>query len=284
MHSELEQPRLTFSLPVVVKSRMRHSTLIFLTLCLCASTHAESTNSFQTVEGAITRGPVSDKLIALAFTGHEFADGADTILSELNRHHAKASFFLTGRFLTNANYKAYVDRIITDGHYLGPHSDNHLLYCPWDPPKRTLVIRDEFRSDLETNLKKIERFGIARNQIRFFLPPFEHYNQEIATWSADLGQKLINYTPGTRSNADYTGEMEKNFVSSEVILKSIFERERMDPHGLNGFILLLHIGSGPGRKDKFHATRFGEMMDRLTADGYRFVRVDELLRTAGRVK
>jgi endoglucanase len=72
--------------------------------------------------------------------------------------------------------------------------------------------------------------------------------------------------------------MERSFVSSEAILKSIFDRERTDPRGLNGFILLLHIGSGPGRKDKFHA-RFGEMMDRLTTDGYRFVRVDEMLRT-----
>jgi peptidoglycan/xylan/chitin deacetylase (PgdA/CDA1 family) len=262
---------------------MRKLTLLVLTLCLCASMQAESTNSFQTVEGAITRGRVSEKLIALAFTGHEFAEGADTILSELKRHKAKASFFLTGRFLTNANHKPYVARIITDGHYLGPHSDNHLSYCSWDTPKRTLVSRDEFRRDLETNLREIERFGIARNQIRFFLPPFEHYNQEIATWSADLGLKLINYTPGTRSNADYTAEMEKNYVSSEAILKSIFNRERTDPHGLNGFILLLHIGSGPGRKDKFHAL-FGEMMDRLTADGYRFVRVEEMLRAADAVK
>src|SRR6476620_5977977 len=102
---------------------MQHSILLVLTLCLDTWTHAEPPNSIQIVEGAVTRGPVSDKLIALAFTGHEFADGADTIFSELKRHNAKASFFLTGRFLTNASYKPYVDRIITDGHYLGPHSD-----------------------------------------------------------------------------------------------------------------------------------------------------------------
>ena len=53
--------------------------------------------------------------------------------------------------------------------------------------------------------------------------------------------------------------------------------EQEDPHGLNGFILLLHIGSGPGRQDKFPA-RFGELLDYLAGKGYGFVRVDELLR------
>ncbi|MEI9960681.1 MAG: glycoside hydrolase family 9 protein [Limisphaerales bacterium] len=45
---------------------------------------------------------------------------------------------------------------------------------------------------------------------------------------------------------------------------------------MNGFILLLHIGSGPERTDKFPA-RFGELLDALAAKGYQFVRVDELL-------
>jgi hypothetical protein len=45
---------------------------------------------------------------------------------------------------------------------------------------------------------------------------------------------------------------------------------------LNGFLLLLHLGSGPGRADKFHA-RFGELLDYLTGKGYQMVRVDELL-------
>src|SRR5262249_12330579 len=51
-----------------------------------------------------------------------------------------------------------------------------------------------------------------------------------------------------------------------------------DIHGLNGFLLLLHIGSGPGRRDKFHA-RFGQLLDYLSAKGYQFVGLDELLDT-----
>ena len=95
-------------------------------------------------------------------------------------------------------------------------------------------------------------FGIARRDAPFFLPPFEWYNDEIAAWTSSLGSRLINFTPGTRSNADYTGESDKNFVASDAILKSIYDNEAKDPNGLNGFILLTHIGAGPKRTDKFH--------------------------------
>jgi peptidoglycan/xylan/chitin deacetylase (PgdA/CDA1 family) len=87
---------------------------------------------------------------------------------------------------------------------------------------------------------------------------------------------LVNFTSGTRSNADYTGEADKNFVSTKAIFESIVRQEHQDLHGLNGFILLLHVGSGPGRADKF-ASRFGELLDYLAGKGYQFVRVDELL-------
>lgn len=227
-------------------------------------------------EGAIIRGPKNQKKVALVFTGHSFAEGATTILDGLARHKGKGSFFFTGEFVANTNFSAILQRIVSERHYLGPHSDQHVLYCPWEGPKKTLVTHAQFQADLEANLSKIQRFGLKRSQIRYFLPPYEHYNQEIADWSREMGLTLVNYTPGTRSNADYTGEAEKNFVSSKAIFDSIVAREQQDPNGLNGFLLLLHIGSGPDRADKF-AGRFGDLLDYLAGKGYEFVRVDELL-------
>jgi peptidoglycan/xylan/chitin deacetylase (PgdA/CDA1 family) len=232
-------------------------------------------------EGGIIRGPTSSRQLAIAFTGHGYAEGGETILNELARHKAKGSFFFTGEFLINANFRPLIQRIVAEGHYLGPHSDKHVLYCPWDGPKKTLVTHAEFQADLESNLKKIEGFGVKRAQIRYFLPPYEHYDQDIVDWSKAMGLTVVNYTPGTRSNADYTGEADSNFVSSKDILDSILRKEQQDPNGLNGFILLLHIGSGPGRADKFSA-RFGALLDYLAEKSYCFVRVEELLEAAGR--
>ena len=169
-----------------------------------------------------------------------------------------------------------IRRILEAGHYLGPHSDKHPLYCSRDEPKKTLISRQQFSTDLLANIETFGRFGIGRGQIRYFLPPFEHYNQQIAEWATDFGVTLLNFTPGTRSNADYTGEADTNFVSSQAIFDSIVAREKGEPNGLNGFLLLFHLGSGPGRKDKFHM-RLGELLDYLAGRGYQFVRVDELL-------
>ena len=227
-------------------------------------------------EGGIIRGPTSARTLAVVFTGHGYAEGGETILNELGKHKGKGSFFFTGDFLTNTSFQPLIRRIVKEGHYLGPHSDKHVLYCPWEGPKKTLVTHAEFQADLQSNLDKIERFGIPRRQIRYFLPPYEYYNQEIVDWSKAMGLTVVNFTPGTRANADYTGEAEKNFVSSRTIFDSIVARENKDTNGLNGFILLLHIGSGPGRTDKF-PTRFGELLDYLAGKGYEFVRVDALL-------
>jgi hypothetical protein len=64
------------------------------------------------------------------------------------------------------------------------------------------------------------------------------------------------------------------FVSSRQILDDILAYERKDPWGLNGFLLLLHLGSG--RRDPFH-THFAALCDELKQRGYEPVRIDELL-------
>ena len=261
-------------------SNPRCTLILLLTLsCLpmLAAAADQAPRGLELREGGIIRGPTSSRQLALVFTGHGFAEGGETILRELAGHKGKGSFFFTGDFLTNTAFRPLIERLLSQGHYLGPHSDKHVLYCPWDGPKKTLVTRAEFETDLRSNLRKIEGFGVKPAQVRYFLPPYEHYNQEIVDWSKALGLTLVNYTPGTRSNADYTGEADKNFVSSQTIFDSILRKEQQDPHGLNGYLLLLHIGSGPGRTDKF-AARLAELLDYLSGKGYRFVRVDELLK------
>ncbi|MBI5387181.1 MAG: polysaccharide deacetylase family protein [Verrucomicrobia bacterium] len=229
-------------------------------------------------DGAIVRGPTQARRLALMFTAHEFAEGGDTILDALAQHKAKAAFFLTGDFLRNTNFAPLIERLVREGHYLGPHSDKHLLLCSFDMSRRTLLTRPEFEADVRHNLRELHRVGAPTNPPPFFLPPYEHFNRETARWTRALGLTLINFTPGTRSVADYTLEKDRNFVSAQRILDNILRRERDDPHGLNGFLLLLHVGAGPGRADKMHR-RFPELLEELTKRGYEFVRVDELLAT-----
>ncbi len=255
---------------------MRFFCLLLASLLTIYVARAADTNKFEFNDGGIIRGPKTEKRLALVFTAHTFAEGGDKILDELAKRHAKASFFVTGDFLDKTNFRPLAQRIVKEGHYLGPHSDKHLLYCPWDGPKKTLVTRAEFETDLNRNLEKITRFGVPRAEIRFWLPAYEWYNRDIVDWSKAMGLTLVNFTPGTRSNADYLEDNAKNFISSRAILDGIGKKEQTDPHGLNGFLLLTHLGVGPARTDKL-CDHFGELLDYLAAKGYQCVRVDELL-------
>jgi peptidoglycan/xylan/chitin deacetylase (PgdA/CDA1 family) len=245
--------------------------------CLAQSGEVTPANDRLSIEqGAIIRGDKTAKRLALVFTGDEFADGAGTIARALKRNGVKASFFFTGRFYRNSNFKSSIQQLKRDGHYLGAHSDEHLLYCDWKDRELLLVSRENFEDDLNRNYAAMKPFGISKSNARFFLPPFEWYNQRVSDWTAAMDLQLINFTPGTRSHADYTTPEMKNYVSSDNILRSIKEHEARDPAGLNGFILLLHIGVAPERTDKFY-NRLDELIKWLRRKEYQMVRVDQLL-------
>lgn len=159
--------------------------------------HPGTFTGYEVRQSGIVRGPTESRRLALVFTGHEYAEGAETILDELARHHAHGSFFLTGAFLTNQQFAPLVRRMRTEGHYLGPHSDAHLLYCDWNATRKTLVTQAQFAADLGANAAKLPApFSGSSATPRFFLPAFEQYNSEIAAWSAAAGFVLVNFTRG----------------------------------------------------------------------------------------
>jgi hypothetical protein len=68
-------------------------------------------------QGAITRGDPATKKLALVFTGDEFADGANSIRQTLKARGVQSSFFFTGRFYRNANFRSAIRQLKRDGHY-----------------------------------------------------------------------------------------------------------------------------------------------------------------------
>src|SRR3954470_23831097 len=105
-----------------------------------------ATNEFEYREGGIVRGPKGTKQIALQFTADQFAEGGTTILDELAKHHAKASFFFTGNCCAAPQRRTPANRIVKEGHYRAPHSDTHPLLCACEGPEKTLVTKEFFRN------------------------------------------------------------------------------------------------------------------------------------------
>jgi endoglucanase len=206
------------------------------------------------------------------FTGDTFAEGGELIANTLKARKVDASFFFTGNFYRNPEFTPLIKRLKSEGHYLGPHSDRHLLYCSWTNRDSLLVSEDHFTTDLLANYSAMEKFGIKKNDARYFIPPYEWYNDSISKWAKQLGIHLANYSPGTRSTADYTTPEMKNYRSTEEIMQSI----KAKGDDLNGFILLLHIGTDPARTDKFYR-RLDELIEYLRSRKFELVSINDLL-------
>lgn len=255
------------------------ASLVYLMSALQYENSANTDNNVYSA-GGIIRTNKEKKQISLIFTAHEYADGAKRILKTLEKQHVKASFFLTGDFFRIRKYRSIIKDIAKCGHYIGPHSDQHIQYCSFENRNSMLVDKATFVEDIKQNYAELQRFGIEKQQARYFVPPFEWYNDSISAWARDAGLILINFTPGTRSNADYTiPEMREKYFSSDEIYSQIMKVESAE--GLNGHIMLFHLGTSPQRTDKFY-NRLNELLVELKSKGYKFVDLEEA--TGGKAK
>lgn len=166
-----------------------------------------------------------------------------------------------------------------EGHYLGPHSHRHLLYCDWLQRDSLLVTRKQFAEDLQQNLEVLKTFQPELSSPVCFIPPYEWYNRQIAQWAGEEGYRLFNYTPGLLTPADYTTPSMKNYRSSALLWEQLQRKEKESKSGLNGYIILVHFGTDPERTDKLYH-RLPELIRYLKGKGYRFVRIDDLLQRA----
>ena len=249
--------------------------LLCLLMEICIFTQAKDNNVY--TFGGINRTDPGKKQITLIFTGADRAEGAPYILDILKNNKIKAAFFLTGKF-----YERFPDVIADirkDGHYLGSHGYAHLLYSSWENRDSMLVTREQFVEDTEKSYSAMAECGIKRKDAPYFIPSFEHYNDTVSRWTREIGLHLINCTYGTASAADYTTPDMKNYRSSENIYNNIMEVE--EKNGLNGHLMLFHIGTVDARTDKMYKTYLDKVIKELKNRGYKFV---PLKKAIGKVK
>ena len=223
-------------------------------------------------QGGIVRTDPSLKRISLVFTAADKADGAASIRATLKRYGIKGAFFFTGEFFEK--YPGVVRDLLADGHYVGSHSYGHLLYAPWGKRDSLLVSREEFEADIRRSYEVMAPFGITPASAPLFMPPYEYYNATISSWARSMGLQLVNYTSGTYTNGDYTTPDMPHYYSSRFILDKLLSVEASE--GLNGHILLIHLGTADARTDKFY-THLPRLIRTLQRRGYSFVPLWEAL-------
>lgn len=196
----------------------------------------------------LTRGPTTEKVVALTFDDGSDGTNINTILQILSTHNVKATFFLTGSGVNN--HPQSIRNISTQGHQLANHSYSH--------PDFTKISAAEMRSQLQRT-EDIVRNVTGKTTKPFFRPPFGAYNSTVLQHVGDAGYRYnVMWTIDT---VDWTGNSSTDIVNRVM--------NRITP----GAIILLHTGAGARGTPAALPT----MITRLKGLGYRFVTMSQLM-------
>ncbi|WP_405609698.1 polysaccharide deacetylase family protein [Polaribacter sp. Asnod1-A03] len=122
------------------------------------------------------------KEIFLTFDDGPTPEITKFILAELNKHNAKATFFCIGKNIKN--HPELFKEIISDGHAIGNHTNNHLK--GWKT-ENTNYIDNVFMCE-----KTINQFGYAfKNNQKLFRPPYGRIKKSQAKELIQKGYKII---------------------------------------------------------------------------------------------
>lgn len=249
-----------------------------LAIVSCTDSHPKAPVFKTDRYGVVEKIDTQQKFVYLVFTAHyseadsgrfENFDGVVPVLNTLKEKGVKGSFFPTGVCFTVDRYREPLHRIIDEGHYLSAHSYGHLLLCDYDDPEKSLVTADSLRADFAKMEFQLMRLGLKKEQFRWIIPPYEHYNQFTADAMRALGYSIVNPTRGLLTGMDWTSPGSSNYVSTDEIIDNLWEYERKNT--LNGVVLLIHAMNYPDRTDDDRPyNRLGEIIDTLRSRGYGF--------------
>lgn len=221
--------------------------------------------------GAIVRHDTTQQVIYLIFSADSMFEGAPTALEAMAERGIKGNFFFTGNFLERPCNGDIVRRIIGEGHYVGGHSNRHLLLADWDRQRTELVTVDSMLSDIRANFAKLDSMGVDVDEARWFLPPFEWIApSQVPILTDSLGLHVINPTPGIEIYRDYTTPDMAEYQSSRQLIDQLFEYE--SNRGMNGVFLIFHLGTQDVRTDKLY-NHLPMLLDSLSTLGYTFDRL-----------
>lgn len=213
-----------------------------------------SARSFQFFGELTDRVDTSAKVVALTFDDGPDPAGTRPLLDDLARARVPATFYLIGRDM--AAHPDLAKAIVAAGHEIGNHTYSH---------ERMVFVSPGFVADEVERTDKLIRNAGYRGEITF-RPPNGKKLLALPHYLAEHHRRTIMWDVEPNTDPDVDASTAR-----------IVDRTVADTRP--GSIILLH-GMYAGREQTRRAV--GPIVDRLTADGYRFVTVRELLTYQGK--
>ncbi len=195
----------------------------------------------------IYRVDTEEKKVAITFDVNWGKDTTEEILNILDKHKAKATFFLIGKWIDYSDKNLnLVKEINKKGHELGNHSNLH--------PDFTNLTRDKIVKELEITDSKIYDITHKRNKIFRF--PKGSYDNNSVSVVKELGYIPIQWNIDSIDWKEEGKDIEYNRVS-----------QKIKP----GSIILFHNNT------KYTPENLDKIISNFKKQGYEFVTVSDLI-------
>lgn len=209
-----------------------------------------------TRNGTVYRINTKDKVVALTFDDGPSSIWTPQILDALKERDVKATFFMIGKHVEK--YPEIVKRVALEGHEIGNHTYlHHVLIYYTD---------DELQLEIKHTESLIEK--ITGKKTGLFRPPKAWVTKQEKNYIIGLGYKIILWTLNSKDWVTFLGD--KHIA------------RYLEKHVEPGSIILFHDSGGTfsiegGDRSKT-VKAVSKLIDRLKAEGYKFVTISELLK------
>ena len=184
--------------------------------------------------------------IALSFDAAWGNEDTEKILSVLEKHNVKVTFFATGGWVES--YPDDVKAVLAAGPDLGNHSENH--------KNMSQLGADEMKSELMKVHDKVK--NLTGYEMFLFRPPYGDYSNEVIHMATSLGYYSIQWDVDSLDWKDYG-------------VSSIIDTVTNHKHLGNGSIILCHNGA------KYTAEALDTLITALQEKGYELVKISDLI-------
>jgi polysaccharide deacetylase family sporulation protein PdaB len=186
--------------------------------------------------------------VALSFDAAWGNEDTSTLLSILESHQVKATFFMTGGWVES--YPDDVKAIAAAGHDLGNHSENH--------KQMSQLSASECKEEIQKVHDKVKE--LTGQDMTLFRPPYGDYNDTLVEAANSLGYHAIQWDVDSLDWKDY---------GADAIVSKVLNHSHLG----NGSIILMHNGA------KYTKDALDQVIEGLQEKGFELVPVSELIYT-----
>jgi peptidoglycan/xylan/chitin deacetylase (PgdA/CDA1 family) len=239
-------------------------------------------------EFSFNNGSNELKMVSFTFDGGSLANISNEIIDTLQSRKVMGTMFLTGHFIKR--YPEIVRRLVDQGHELGNHMLTHPHLTSYSENRIQTTLNSVSQELVYKELTGTDQLLFSTTG-RHFAPlwraPYGEYNEQLCSWARAAGYFHIgwrqgrSWSEGFDTNDWVPDSATPGFKTPEEVFTKIVTLANTKPYGINGGIILMHLGTErKNREDQVHL-KLGMMIDSLRSLGYTIVPVSEMINRSG---